>query len=372
MHGFLPRQRESFLKNRHWLASYCAERVRQAGRTSPKRVWVTIADHFEPWWHRPEPEVALERVRRWTRHWPAIAARHVDSGGRRPVYTFFYPEEQYDTRVLDELSGMTHDGIADVEVHLHHDNDTESALVDRLGQFVECLYARHDLLRKAEGTIRFGFIHGDWALDNSLPDGRCCGVNNEISILRSLGCYADFTLPSAPSPAQTRMVNTIYWATDDPAKPKSHDCGVPVVAGGPVAGDLMMIPGPLTFNLREWALPDVPKLECGEVAGNCLPTVHRAQLWLKVAPRIGTDAFIKLFSHGAPEKNAIPLLEEGALDRTLEYVKFEADALGAEVCFVSAHQMWIAVDALRRGADPISEITAAGVGAPPMQAAYGS
>jgi hypothetical protein len=371
MRGFLARQHESFLSNRPWLGAYCAERVRQIGRRSPKRVWVTIADHFEPSWRQPEPEVALERVRRWTRCWPAIAARHVDSAGRSPAYTFFYPEEQYDARVLDELAHMTDAGIADVEVHLHHDGDTESALVDRLGRFVECLYTRHDLLRKEDGAIRFGFIHGNWALDNSLPDGRFCGVNNEISILRALGCYADFTLPSAPSPAQTRMVNTIYWATDDPTMPKSHDWGVPVVAGGAVAGDLMMIPGPLTFNVREWGLPHVPKLECGELAGNCLPTLHRARLWLKVAPRIGSDVFIKLFSHGAPEKNAIPLLEEGALDRTLEYLKFETDAIGAQVFFVSAHQMWTAVDALRRGLEP-REAIAARLDVPPMQAAYGS
>src|SRR4029453_6160995 len=118
--------------------------------------------------------------------------------------------------------------------------------------------------------ILFGFIHGNWALDNSLPNGRYCGLNNEITLLRDLGCYADFTLPSAPSPAQTRIFNTIYWGTDDPQRPRSHDTGIPLTPDGPIGGDLLMFPGASPFNLREWPKPWVPRLERGELAGNCL------------------------------------------------------------------------------------------------------
>ena len=349
-------QHEAFLAAGRWLPGYCAKRLRDGVRARPSRVWVTIADHFEPWWRRPDAGTALQRVRRWTRSWPRIAARHCDSTGGPAVYTFFYPEEQYEPSALDELAGLSRDGIADVEVHLHHDGDTEAGFLDRVGRFVHRLHDTHGLLRKEQGELRFGFIHGNWALDNSLPDGRFCGLNNEISLLKQLGCYADFTLPSAPSPAQTRIVNTIYWATDDPARPKSHDTGVPVTAGGAVAGDLMMIPGPLTLNAREWTRPNVPKLECGELAGNCLPTRHRVHLWFKVAPRIGGDMFIKLFAHGAPEKNAIPLLEEGGLDRTFEYLTSEAAETGARIFFVTAYEMWRAIDAVRRGADPAFEL----------------
>src|SRR5262249_8549635 len=160
--------------------------------------------------------------------------------------------------------------------------------------FVDRLYHRHGLLRTHLGRIVFGFIHGNWALDSSLPGRRFCGLTNEIALLRDLGCYADFTLPSAPSPAQTRIVNTIYLATDDPDRPKSHDVGIPLAPGEQVAGDLLMIPGPLTFNLREWGRPGVPRLEVGELAGHCHPTRHRARLWIRVAPRVGDDLFIKL------------------------------------------------------------------------------
>jgi hypothetical protein len=337
-----------------WVPGYCASRMRMRGGEPPKRIWLTIADHFEPWWRKPDDRVALERVARWTKWWPEIAQRHLDSAGRPACYTFFYPEEQYHPRVMDALATLNRAGIGDVEIHLHHDHDTEDQFRDRMALFINRLHNRHGLLHNEGGRPVFGFIHGNWALDNSLKGGRFCGLNNEISLLRDLGCYADFTLPSAPSTAQVKMVNTIYWATDDPSRPKSHDRGIPVKPGGPLCGDLLMVPGPLTVNVKEWSLPFVPKIETGELAGNAIPTRHRARLWAKAAPRIGGDVFIKLFTHGAPEKNAGPLLEGGALGRTLEYVTEEARRLDAEVLFVSAWQMWKAIDAVRRRADPLA------------------
>ena len=344
-----------------WLPGYAAARLRDiTDRGTPiKRVWVTIADHFEPWWRCSDDRTALQRVRRWTDRWPLIAGRHADDGGRPPCYTFFYPEEQYHPAAIDGLARLAATGVADVEVHLHHDADSEAAFVDRVGRFIERLHLRHALLRRDDSGIRFGFIHGNWALDNSLPGGRACGLNNEIALLRGLGCYADFTLPAAPSPAQTPIVNTIYWATDDPSRPRSHDSGVPVTANGDVAGDLLMIPGPLTLNLREWRRPLVPRLEVGELAGHCQPTPHRVRLWKRAAPRIGNDQFIKLFAHGAPEKNAEPLLaDDGVLDQTLYYLADECRRSGTQLYFVSAWHMRVAIEAIRRGSNPRSEVHA--------------
>jgi hypothetical protein len=343
-----------------WLPGYGTSRLRDIAdreRSTIKRVWVTIADHFEPWWRRADEQTALERVQRWVRRWPLIAARHADAASRPPCYTFFYPEEQYHPAAIDALSRLAGMNIADVEVHLHHDADSEGAFVDRVGRFIERLHTRHALLRRDDSGIRFGFIHGNWALDNSLPGGRACGLNNEITLLRRLGCYADFTLPSAPSPAQTRIVNTIYWATDDPARPRSHDAGVRVKANGAVAGDLLMIPGPLTLNIREWRRPLVPRIEVGELAGNCRPTRHRVTLWKRAAPRIGEDLFIKLFAHGAPEKNAEPLLaDDGVLDRTLGYLADDCRCSGMQLFYVSAWHMRVAIDAIRRGASPVRSV----------------
>jgi len=311
-----------------------------------------FADHFEPFWRHADEETARRRVALWRREWPEIAARHRDSAGQPPKYTFFYPEEEYRPHLLDSLAEMVEAGIADVEVHIHHVGEGEQNFVDRISRFTEILYHRHGLLRKRNGKITFGFIHGNWALDNSLPGGRWCGLNNEISLLRDLGCYADFTLPSAPCSTQTRIVNTIYWAVDDPVRPKSHDSGVPVTPGGLAAGDLMMIPGPLGVDWHSGTGRLLPRLETGELAAHNPPSRRRAHLWPHLAPRIGEDVFLKLFAHGAQENNAAALLTRG-LALGLYGLSADCAARGMGLFFVSARQMWHAVEAVRRREDPV-------------------
>ena len=189
----------------------------------------------------------------------------------------------------------------DVEIHLHHDGEGEADFLDRMTRFKtgSCPGATGCCAR-VRGRIVFGFIHGNWALDNSRPDGRWCGLNNEIQLLRDLGCYADFTMPCGPTAMQAHMINTIYWATDDPQAPKSYDRGEPLVPGGGEDGDLLMITGP--FGLR-WRGRLKPRLEIGELASYDPPTPYRVGRWLDLAPRMGNDLFIKLFSHGAQERN---------------------------------------------------------------------
>lgn len=319
-------------------------------------VWLLFTDHFEPRWRRPEDAVAAARVRAWRTGWAAIAARHRDDFGRPPQYTFFYPQEEYAPWLLDPLAELRDLGIADVEVHIHHDGEGERDFLDRMTAFIADLRHRHGLLREVHGRPSFGFIHGNWALDNSHPSGRWCGLNNELTLLRHLGCYADFTLPAAPDPCQTRRVNSIYWAVDDPAVPRSHDDGIPVTVGGtPPADGLLMVQGPLTVRFdRGWWRP---QLEVGELAGNALPTRARAEAWLDAAPRVGSHLFVKLHGHGAPEKNAGPLLE-GGLDATLDHVAAAVGDRGWRLGFVTAYQAAGLISELATGrSDPLEVIT---------------
>jgi hypothetical protein len=184
--------------------------------------------------------------------------------------------------------------------------------------FIEALRSRHDLLHRENGRTVFGFIHGNWALDNSRPDGRYCGLNDEITILRDLGCYADFTMPSGPEPTQARTVNTIYWAIDDPARPKSYDTG-PLLGPGAPTGDLLMIPGPLGIR---WGERLLPRLEFGEIAYYDLATPSRVRRWLDLAPAINGELFLKLHTHGAQEKNSAALLG-GGLDNLFRLLREE-------------------------------------------------
>ena len=327
-----------------WLPGYLKSRLREAFRRPPAgkgRVWIAIADHFEPYYLNPGDETARGRVELWARHWPAIAARHRDSTGSPPIYTFYYPQEEYRPELLDPLAEMTRAGIGDVDIHIHHDGEGEQNFVDRMSGFIETLHVRHGLLRKHQDRLVFGFIHGNWALDNSRPDGRWCGLNNEITLLRNLGCYADFTMPSGASPTQSRILNTIYWTTDDPARPRSYDRGVPVVPGVAGSGDLLMVPGP--FCLR-WRKRLVPRMDAGELAAYDLPDAYRVKRWIDVAPRVGNDLFVKLFTHGAQERNSAVLLLQGALDETFRLVAEQCRRRGYEYRFVSTWGMRMAID----------------------------
>lgn len=324
-----------------WLPGYLRSRLRRVlDRTPTKTVWLTIADHFEPFWRGADPKQARNRVRLWRERWPEIARRHSDSTGRPPVYTFFYPEEEYRPELLDALAELAAMRLADVEVHIHHDGEGEQNFLDRISGFLETLRLRHGLLRTRQGKTVFGFIHGNFALDNSMPDGRWCGLNNEITLLARLGCYADFTMPSAPWPSQARMVNVIYWVTDDPDRPKSYDRGLPVRPGVASGGDLLMIPGPLGLRWRDrWR----PRLETGEIASYDPVTPYRVRRWLAIAPRVGGEVFLKLHTHGAQERNA-DLLLGGGLDRLFQLLAQECRGRGWQLRFVSAWGMREAVE----------------------------
>jgi len=344
-------------RNAHiWLPGYLKDRAAARLRPAARRIWVAITDHYEPFWGGAGEELATERVELWMKDWPRVAAGVSDSAGRSPVYSFFYPEEEYRPHLMDRLSELVRAGIADVEVHLHHDGEGEQDFIDRISGFTEILASRHGLLHKQNGRPVFGFIHGNWALDNSRPDERKCGLNNELSLLLRLGCYADFTLPSAPHATQTRMVNTIYWATDDPGRPKSHDTGIPVRVD-PATADpeaaLLMIPGPLGIRSRWLGNGDrvFPRLEIGEVASYDPPTPARVKAWLDLSPRIGDDIFVKLYTHGTQERHSAFLLNEG-LRQAFGWMKEAAGRRGQSLYFASAWQLKLAVDAARRGQDP--------------------
>jgi hypothetical protein len=324
-----------------WLGGYLRDRSARKPIGPGGRVWVAIADHWEPFWLKPTEEVARQRVSLWARYWPEIARRHADSTGRPPQYTFYYPQEEYRPEFLDTLAGIVRAGFGDVDVHIHHDGEGEQNFVDRMSGFIATLVDRHGLLRQSGGRTVFGFIHGNWALDNSRPDGRWCGLNNEITLLRDLGCYADFTMPSGNSPTQARTVNTIYWVTDDPRKPRSYDRGVPVRQGHPGSGDLLMVPGPLGLRWRERLKP---RMETGEIASGDPPTPYRIERWLDLAPRIGDDIFIKLYSHGTQERNSKLMLLDGGLERLFTLLTQACQARNLELHYVSTWEMRQAID----------------------------
>lgn len=345
-----------------WLLPYLRDSWRRRVQSrKPKRVWLAITDHYEPLGMGASLQTGLRRVAQWRDRWPRISddARR-DAAGQPPQYSFFYPQEEYDREVMDNIAEIVRLGVGDVEVHLHHENESTDSFRQKVTEFCRRLTDDHGLLRQQNGRTVFGFIHGNWALDNSQPDGKWCGLNGEIALLRDLGCYADFTMPSIPSPTQGRVINQIYWCKSNPDnRPKSFDRGIEAAPGGGVKGDLLMITGPVGLRFGERLLP---RVEAGEIAGYDLPTRERIRLWFDVAPVIGDDLFIKLYTHGAPERNLEPLLH-GGLSNLYRWVAEEAERRNMQYHWATAWQMYQAVDALVRERQPVPGAKPSDVGA---------
>jgi hypothetical protein len=312
-------------------------RARRAGE--PTHVLLCIADHFEPRWGDASDTQARERVQSWVEQYPKLFAAFRDSDGLSPRHTFFFPIDQYDDQHVGDLARLCRDGFAEVEIHLHHDHDSAESLRRTLEHYKLLLSQRHGLLarRRDGGDVAFGFVHGNWALDNSRADGRWCGVTGELKVLRESGCYADFTLPSAPSKTQTRKINSIYYATGDPKRSKSHDRGVDVGTGPARHDSLMLIQGPL---LPDWRRG---KIENGCLQASQPPDMPRLELWLRAnvhVPRRADWRFVKLHTHGAPERNQRILLGEAMvrLHRDLK-LRSEADR-DFHFHYVTAREMY--------------------------------
>ena len=103
-----------------------------------------------------------------------------------------------------------------------------------------------------------------------------------------------------------------------------------------------MVPGPLAINWRGGRL--LPRIEIGELADHNPVTSQRVKLWLQAAPSLGSDVFIKLFAHGAKERNA-----EALLGRDLPFALAELGRLareeGFQFFFANAWEFRKAIDA---------------------------
>ncbi len=332
-------------KNVHiWLGAYLNRKRVPLPEGKTVHVMFAFVDHFEPKWRSPDPETEARRVQTWVQRYRDLASRHRDADGVHPQHSFFYPEEEYEVHHLDALAGLCADGFGEIEVHLHHDNDTAAGLTEKINRFCGILKDRHGALPFNPRTQRteFAFIHGNWALDNSRPDGRWCGVNNEIKLLADLGCYADFTLPSAPSDTQVSKINSIYYATGRHGQCRSHETGVDVEVGRPPSGDLMIVQGPLGFNFksRKWGL--IPRIENADVRLHHLPSEARNELWADLHVHVKGRpewVFIKVHTHGCQEADMDALLGDPAEAMYADLERRYNDGRRYQLHYVSSREM---------------------------------
>lgn len=339
-----------------WLGSYMRRKrlTLYSGTAEPFHVLFCLADHFEPGWGKSSFDVQVKRVKQWCDLYPKMALVHSDSTGRVPQHSFFFPVEEYVPETLDLLAQLCKAGFGDVEIHLHHYGDTPEAFRERITRFKNTLFRQHGLLRKdpVSGQVTYGFIHGNWALDNSRKDGYYCGLDNEIQLLRETGCYADFTMPSAPSDTQSAKINSIYYAKDDPFKPKSYNTGIDAEVGRTPYGDLLLIQGPLALNWKKRKFNLLPKIENGCLCVDNPPTPDRIDLWIKQHIHVRHASkwiIVKVYTHGAQERNMAALLN-GDLDKMYRYLETRYnDGKNYVLHYVTAWELYNIVKAAEHG-----------------------
>ncbi len=396
--------------------------------SQPVDIIFCFVDHFEPRVGNVPLAKERERVEAWIKGYPKLANKHIDFDGKPPQHTWFFPLDQFWAEHLDKLMTLVHANYGEIEVHLHHRDDTPEQLTQKL-ELAKTLFTQHDALsirrtdafcmknrfapplchekgksgltlhptdgdvaackvtllgnkynnqgdsystkfkdktqngsvvnelynarpttRKQKALspssfVKYAFIHGNWALDNSRKDEDWCGVNNELQVLRQTGCYADFTFPSGLSETQPKKLNKIYYATDDAKKPKSYNNGVDVEVGKPPSGDLMLITGPVGLNWkrRKWRI--FPTLENSDISWHHVPTEERVDLWVKTHIHVRgypNWIFIKLHTHGATDKNLEMLLDQnGVMHRTFCHLEEQYnDGKNYRLHYVTARQMY--------------------------------
>lgn len=207
-------------------------------------------DHYEPGTiepgaPRPSREIETQRVNDLLTKYPALVENHKDSAGNVPRRTWFFPPHYHRNNSLRKLVELCAKGYGEIELHLHHGTnkpDTPENLENTILKTVE-EYSEFGIFGTHGGQKKYGFIHGNWALGNSFHN-KYCGVNNEIEILKRTGCYADFTFPGGLE-SNPFQINSLFYARENPLKPKSHRYGTSVKTSRKAHGDLMIIQGPL-------------------------------------------------------------------------------------------------------------------------------
>ena len=309
----------------------------------------------------------MHRLDQWLKDYPVSVKGLLDSDNKPVRHSLFCAAEDYSPDYMNKLQSFCQQGHGEVEIHLHHRNDTQEGFRQKLETFRDQLHKNHKLLgTDKDGNPSYGFIHGNWALCNSRHDGDWCGVNEELSILKETGCYADFTFPSAPDSTQPKLVNTIYRAHDNP-NGHGADTGTPLVSNSLQPNSLQpnslqpnnlqpnsltIITGPLALNWHSRKYGFLPRIENSDISGSRPPTPQRADLWVKQNIHVEGQpnwVFVKVHTHGMVPSNTRTLFSD-AMRQTHNHLQQQYnDGKHWALHYVTAREMYNIVAAAEEG-----------------------
>jgi hypothetical protein len=349
-------------KMQYWIVSDIKRGIVRRFSRKPKEpihIIFCFVDHFEPGNGCADIEEQTRRVDAWVERYPELASRHQDSDGICPQRTFFFPPH-YDTHDhLKKIVDLCSRGYGEVEMHLHHDRmepwpDDELSLEKKILDCIQA-YSRYGVFCLPSGRKTYGFIHGDWALANSLKGNKHCGVNHELAILKRTGCYADFTFPVC-NEAQPKLANTIFYAQTDCVCPKSYNNGSMLVVKKRKGSEncLMLIQGIIGLRWKSRTHLFKPSIEQSNISGSDLPFPARSDYWVNKAVHVSGKPnwlFIKVHGHGA---GASVRNREVLLGKEMDsmYTYFESayrDSLKYCLHYVSAREQYNIIKAAEDG-----------------------
>jgi len=320
-------------------------------------IMFAFVDHFEPGNRNAGAEQQKSRVSVWLERYPDLASRHLDSDGICPQHTFFFPPH-YDTHDhLEKIVELCSQGYGEVEMHLHHDRqppwpDDEASLEKKIKDCISS-FSRHDVFCLPNGQKTYGFIHGDWDLANSLKGENHCGVNEELSVLKNTGCYADFTFPVC-NESQPKLANTIFYAKTGLRHAKSYNIQPKPVQSGrkPQTDLLMLIQGVIGIRWKSRTQTFKPSIEQSNLDISDYPFPKRIDYWIKKGIHVKGKPewiFIKIHTHGSREEDREVLLGK-ACDNMFSYLENRYnDGEKYALHYVSAREMFNIVKAAEAG-----------------------
>jgi len=329
------------------LPSYFWQQLTRRSPIGPVHLIIAIADHFEPSsmpgnfaGYAPQ-DIQEQRVESWCAQYPKKFREFRDSEGRPFTHTYFYPAEQYDRALVQQIADLCHAGWGEIEIHLHHgvtEPATAESTREQLVRFRDTLAHDHGCLSYKDGdsSPKYAFVHGNFALANS-AGGFGCGVDDEMHILAETGCYVDMTYPtSAFHPAQISKLNSIYECGSELKQRTPHRHGFDLKVGRSISTLPFLIQGPWALHFDRQARNHIGRIEDGAFTAANPPSMHRLQLWKRSAITVSGRPdwlFIKLDAHGMyptdtetvlgiPTQNFVKELISGAAERreTLHFV----------------------------------------------------
>jgi len=163
-----------------------------------------------------------------------------------------------------------------------------------------------------------------------------------MEILAETGCYADFTLPSAPNRAQISKINRLYECALPLHEAAPHRRGRNLtIARSPEIFPLI-VQGPLMLDFSRISPRNpFPRIENSEITAKNPPTMDRLQLWKQAGITVSGRPdwlFIKLHCHGLdPREQAA--MTGASISTFLHDLLVSADDCNYRVHFVTAREM---------------------------------